>query len=251
MPEITVNHEKFDAAIRELYAIGGEAAIRPQAGLLVQELVNYTPPLRGQGGPTAQRAGLLATERDFRRAVTLVDVTKITDPDLKKEMKRAIRQDNRKEIEFLIQKITNNSEMKLAEKLPREQHEASRTGMGRVTRPKNRATLSKTDFKQELARLRSKVGALKAAWIPAAAALGVMDAAHGFPSYVTRHKSHSGPIQDDLKNPDTPSIRITALGKGLGLELGPFIQRALAGRTKAMVGNIKHSLLKLKEKHRM
>ena len=229
MAVITVNSDRFNSALARLAQVGGPEAIRPQAGLLVRELISITP-------PKSLSQGRKAVARDLRRAVEPLILEKFRS----KRLQRAIAAKNAAQAE---------SELSFIRKIQwsvvgfdAELHRSARNSRGRVPYRHPVATLDVVAWRKYLRYLQGRVGRMKAAWRPAAERLGVAVAA-----FVARQVAPSGSAVDNLRATD-PSFRMDSFAPGVESETGRLIRRALEGRAKAIAGHVRYLLREAAQK---
>lgn len=196
--------------------------IRTQMRLFLQAAVRITP-------PKTARQGKDAIARDLVRAVE-----PITEDAFESEsIRKIIRERDKAAFAAVLSNI--RPEWELVD-FDQSLHTGARNRRNRVTRQTRRSTLDVKQWKSYLKEVQSRVGRMKAAWLPALRAVGGT-----VPGWISRHASPSGHYQNDLSSSLVPSF--TAVNRAVGIKQHVSIMRAaLRGRVRAMTSDMNRRL---------
>lgn len=213
----------------------GDAAtiIEDESRRWVKQVERFIPPKN-------QAQGNAAVERDFARAMTPAvagdDAAKSPMRNkfgviYERSAQQLISGGNTGLFNDYIKHVSQNAGIFkgwTAKPFSPELHKQVRDSRGRVTRTKRVFVLELGAWKIRLAKLKKRVGWMKAGFLPAMQFFGLNPR-----SFVARHSNPAGYINVNLGGTN-PTITITNTAKGVGLVVGRIAQEATRARGEAI-----------------
>jgi hypothetical protein len=222
---LEVNISKANALIERYHRELGipiADVIKTQMRLFLQAAMRITP-------PRTQKQGRDAVARDLKRAVQPISA----DDFQSEAIKRVIRKRDKEAFAALLPKIRPNwQEVDFDPAL----HTKARDRRNRVRKSQKLATLDARAWKDYLKVIQSRVGRMKAAWLPALRAVGGTA-----PAWIGKHENPSGHYENNTASPFNPSFTATNSARGIRNHK-QILNAALRARVRAMTSDLKRRL---------
>ena len=161
----------FNRAVLRAVEDGGRAPfveLTSQAGLLMETVVRFTPPIKGQ------RQGLNAVQRDIKRTAWVIDPEEFTEPRLRRRVRRAVERHDIVTLQKLSDERLGPARFARTQVIPfsAQHHKSQRDRRGRVTSNRHFSTTDKAEMAEYTGRKQQAVGSAKGAWVAGLASLG-------------------------------------------------------------------------------
>ncbi len=143
-------------------------ALSSQAGLLMEQIVRFTPPIKGQ------RQGLNAVKRDINRTAWPINPDDFTDERLRRRVRRAAEQHDLVTLQKFADERLGPPRFSRSKVIPwsAQHHKEQRDRRGRVTSNRHFATTDGGEMKEYIGRKQQGVGSAKGGWVGGLIALG-------------------------------------------------------------------------------
>lgn len=245
----SVHDAGFNRAMADIRRHLGLEGMREQAGLLVLELIRKTPPRAVREVKlSAIQAARRAIRNDLKNAVDVIDWKDFKHPDIRDEIRDAVSDKDDFAAETILRRVRRDFAWEVVQRFDPKLHRAVRDSSGRVRRNYKRATMDLDEWNRYLRKLWSRIGQLKATWVPAAFSAGVLNRV---PAFVRRQRHSWGRALNRLSHSISPSFTAISEGYGINRHVRHAAGQALVVRAKAMVSRIKHELKKKAAQHGM
>jgi hypothetical protein len=226
-PSFDITSANYSLQFRTLLAkLGAEAKdlVTQQMRLLLEKILQFTP-------PKSRVQGVTATRKQISLAVRSFNVSEFKSPRLAE----IVRTKNYRAFEAFMQNVSNDA-LRYARAAPfsPELHERVRDNRGRVRSNKKIFVIGRADRNALKSYIKAKVdnvGIAASGWLAALHKLGGKEA-----SWIERHGERHGAVIDERNSPDMPNVTAinTTPWASRQDEGQRIIRAAKASRTSAM-----------------